>query len=266
MSVTDVTPIPTDQSNYVLALELLGLVCALICFLRVAGYTALQVRQHTLVDNPRSPQTFAVAPLAGALFAASVILLFFLGSILSYLLIMVGIGVFLAAAQRSADYQFGLGRVSVFNLVRWSLVICGAVFFVELPLSHLIDRLMTWLQVPHPEQQAVEMFRKIRSPSEIIGFILYSSLAVPLFEELFFRGFLYSFLKRFTSTWGAIILSAGIFAFAHQNLASVVPLWLLGIVLAVAYEHTGSLLLPMCIHGCFNLITAVSLLVEKSSS
>jgi membrane protease YdiL (CAAX protease family) len=34
----------------------------------------------------------------------------------------------------------------------------------------------------------------------------------------------------------------------------------------VAYEHTGSLLLPMCIHGCFNLITAVSLLIEKSSS
>ena len=150
--------------------------------------------------------------------------------------------------------------------MRWSLVVCGAVFFVELPLSHLIDRVMTWLQVPHPPQEAVEMFRQIRRPGAILLFMLNAALVVPLIEELFFRGFLYSFLKRFTSTWAAIILSAGIFAFAHQNLASVIPLWLLGVVLAVAYEHTGSLLLPMCIHGCFNLITAVSLLIEKSTS
>jgi membrane protease YdiL (CAAX protease family) len=266
MNVTDVSPIPTDQPNYALALELLCLLLALICFLRVAGYTARQVRQHTLVGNLKSPDTFAVPALPGALFAASVLLLFFAQSIFCYLMVIAGIWAFLAAARRSAEYQFGLGRVSAFNLVRWSLVICGAVFFVELPLSHLIDRLMTWLQVPHPEQQAVEMFRQIRSPAEIALFMLNASLIVPLIEELFFRGFLYSFLKRFTSTWGAIILSAGIFAFAHQNLASVLPLWLLGVVLAVAYEHTGSLLLPMCIHGCFNLITAVSLLVEKSSS
>jgi membrane protease YdiL (CAAX protease family) len=266
MNVTDVSPIPTDQPNYVGALELLFVLLALICFVRVAGYTVRQMRQHTLVGTLRSPDTFPVAPLAGALFAGSVILLFFAQSFVCYLLVIAGIWAFLTVAQRSAEYQFGLSRVSAFNLVRWSLVICGAVFFVELPLSHVIDRLMTWLQVPHPPQQAVELFRQIRSPEEIMLFMLNASLVVPLIEELFFRGFLYSFLKRFTSTWGAIILSAGIFAFAHQNLASVVPLWMLGVVLAVAYEHTGSLLLPMCIHGCFNFITAVSLLIDKSTS
>jgi membrane protease YdiL (CAAX protease family) len=266
MNVTDVSPIRTDQPDYVLALELVFVLLALVCFVRVAGYTARQLRQHTLVDNLRSPETFAVPALPGALFAASVMLLFFAQSLFCYLVVIAGIWAFLTAAHRSAEYQFGLGRVSAFNLVRWSLVICGAVFFVELPLSHLIDRLMNWLQVPHPQQQAVEMFRQFHRPEEILLFMLNAVLVVPLIEELFFRGFLYSFLKRFTSTWAAIILSAGIFAFAHQNLGSVLPLWLLGVVLAVAYEHTGSLLLPMSIHGCFNLITAISLLVEKSAS
>ena len=266
MNVTDVSPIATDQPNYELALELLFVLLALVCFVRVAGYTARQMRQHTLIDNLKSPDTFAVPPVAGGLFAASVLLLFFAQSLFCYLLVIAGIWVFLAATQRSAEYQFGFSRVSASNLVRWSLVVCGAVFFIELPLSHLIDRVMTWLQVPHPQQEAVEMFRQFRRPAEILLFMLNAVLVVPLIEELFFRGFLYSFLKRFTSTWGAIVLSAGIFAFAHQNLASVLPLWLLGIVLATAYEHTGSLLLPMCIHGCFNLITAVSLLIEKSTS
>ena len=73
-------------------------------------------------------------------------------------------------------------------------------------------------------------------------------------------------MKRFTSIWPAIILSAGVFAFAHANLGSVLQLWLLGVVLGVAYEHTGSLLLPMAIHSCFNFITAISLLIEKGSS
>jgi membrane protease YdiL (CAAX protease family) len=266
MNVTDVSPIPTDQPNYVLAVELLFDLIALVCFIRVASYTARQIRQHTLVDNLKSPATFPVAPWPGALFAASVILLFFAHSPFSYVLIFGGILVFLTVEQQSAEVQFGLSRVSISNLTRWSLVICGAVFFVELPLSHVIDRLMTWLRVPNPPEDAVQVFREIRRPTGIIYFIAAATLLVPLIEELFFRGFLYSFLKRFTSTWGAIILSAGIFAFAHQNLASVVPLWMLGIVLAVAYEHTGSLLLPMCIHGCFNFLTAVSLLIDKSTS
>ena len=48
-----------------------------------------------------------------------------------------------------------------------------------------------------------------------------------------------------------------------MNLVAALPLWFLGIVLGLAYEHTGSLLLPIGIHACFNLATALSLLVDK---
>jgi len=266
MNVTDVAPVRPDQPGYVLALECLFLLVALFCFVRVSGYTVRQARLGTLVNSPRAPLPFPVVPAAGWLFALSVLLLVFLQSPIYYVLVPAGIWVFLAAERRSAEYQFGLGRLGTFNLLRFTLVICGAVFFLELPLTHVVDRVMNWLQVPHPPQQTVVTFEKYKRPDQIIVFILNAVLIVPLIEELFFRGFLYAFLKRFTSTWGAIILSAGVFAFAHVNLGSALPLWVLGIVLAAAYEHTGSLLLPMGIHGCFNFVTAISLLVEKGAS
>lgn len=266
MNVTDVSPIRTDRPDYVSALQLLFVLLALVCFVRVAAYTVRQVRLKTLIDSPRSPEAFAVSPLAGGFFAASVILLLFAQSPLYMLLVVAGIWAFLTVAQRSAEFQFGLGRMNALDLVRWGLVVCGAVFFIEVPLSHVIDRVMTALQLPHPEQESVETFRKFSRPDEIVLFLLQAVVISPMIEELFFRGFLYSFLKRFARTWLALILSAGVFAFAHANLGSVVQLWLLGIVLGVAYENTGSLLLPIAIHGCFNLITAVSLLIEKSAS
>ena len=266
MNVTDVAPIRTDQPGYETAIESLFLLVALFSFIRVATYAMQQGRQHTLVDSVRSPQTFPVTPAVGGVFALSIILLLFLQSPLYMLLSVAGLWVFLAAAKRSADYQFGLGRLGALQLLRWSLVACGAVFFLEIPLSHVVDRAMTVFHLPHPEQRSVELFRTFRHPTEVALFLLQAVILSPLIEELFFRGFLYSFLKRFTTTWGALVLSAGVFAFAHANLGSVLQLWLLGVVLGVAYEHTGSLMLPIGIHGCFNFVTAISLLIEKGFS
>jgi hypothetical protein len=88
----------------------------------------------------------------------------------------------------------------------------------------------------------------------------------PIIEEFFFRGFLMTFLKTYTSTIMAIVLSAGVFAVAHLNVGAVIPLWFLGIVLGIAYEHTGSLVVPIGIHACFNMVTGLDILIEKGNS
>jgi hypothetical protein len=119
--------------------------------------------------------------------------------------------------------------------------------------------------VPHPDQQSVETFRQYNQSSTILWFLLQAVFLFPVIEELFFRGFLLTFLKNHTSIGMAIVLSAGVFAFAHLNLGAVLPLWFLGIVLGVAYEHTGSLVVPMVIHACFNLATGLSLLMDKGN-
>ena len=266
MNVTDVSPVRIDRPDYMDGVEWLFILFALISFVRVAVYAIKQARNHTLVDSRKSPLPFPVPTAVGWLFAASVVMLLFAQSPFYMLMVVAGLWVFLTAERRSAEYQFGFSRVSALNIARWSLVVCGAVFFIEVPLSHAVDQVMTAIRLPHPEQQSVEIFRRYNKPSEIVLFMIQAVLISPLIEELFFRGFLFTFLKRYTATWFALVLSAGVFAFAHANLGSVLQLWFLGVVLGLAYENTGSLLLPIGIHGCFNFVTAISLLLEKGSS
>jgi membrane protease YdiL (CAAX protease family) len=112
----------------------------------------------------------------------------------------------------------------------------------------------------------VESFLQLANPSLIGWFIFQAVILSPIVEELFFRGFLLTYLKNYTTPALAIVLSGGVFACAHLNLGAFVPLWFLGIVLGIAYEHTGSLMVPMTIHGCFNLATALNLLLDKGNS
>ncbi len=204
---------------------------------------------------------------AGAwLFIANVMALLFTGSPYYMLLIVIGQAVLLLENNRTAEQQFGFARLSAPQLLRWSVIISGAVVVVATPAMQLFELALDALHFSHPEQQSVEDFRQVRQTALLIDFLIEAVVLAPLIEELFFRGFLLTWLKTYMSTWVALIVSAGIFAVAHQNLDSVLALWVLGIVLGVAYEHTGSILLPMAIHACFNLTTGLTLLAQKASS
>lgn len=80
----------------------------------------------------------------------------------------------------------------------------------------------------------------------------------PVAEELFFRGVLYGFFRR----WGisaALCITTIIFIFAHHNTGTIpVTQAIGGIVFAVAYEIEESLLVPIIIHILGN--TAIFLL------
>ncbi len=75
----------------------------------------------------------------------------------------------------------------------------------------------------------------------------------PIAEEIFFRGILYGFFRR----WGAptaIVLSTLLFVLPHTS-GSIIPVTQLigGILFAVAYEVEKNLLVPMLIHCLGNL-------------
>lgn len=96
-------------------------------------------------------------------------------------------------------------------------------------------------------------------PGEITLFFLIGGMVGPLAEEVFFRGILYGFFRR----WGvvlALVLSTLIFVLSHpSNHGIPVTRVVGGIVFAVAYEVEGSLMVPITIHVLGNLaIFAVS--------
>jgi hypothetical protein len=83
---------------------------------------------------------------------------------------------------------------------------------------------------------------------ETVLFFVVGGLIAPVTEEIFFRGYLYGFLRR----WGvlaAVVGSTLLFVAAHA-IGSVLPLTQLvgGILFALAYEATGNLMVPITIH------------------
>jgi uncharacterized protein len=83
-------------------------------------------------------------------------------------------------------------------------------------------------------------------------FMITAAIAAPLFEEYLFRGFLFPSLTRYFSVWQSIGLSGLIFAVAHLSVSEVLPLAVLGSILAYIYYRTGNLLASMLVHSLWN--------------
>jgi len=87
----------------------------------------------------------------------------------------------------------------------------------------------------------------------LVAFFLIGAFFAPLAEEIFFRGILYGFFRR----WGistAIILSTLLFVLPHTS-GHTLPITQMigGILFAVSYEVEKNLLVPITIHSLGNL-------------
>jgi len=79
----------------------------------------------------------------------------------------------------------------------------------------------------------------------------------PIIEEIIFRGLVLNELKKVVPACPAIILQAIIFGIYHMNPLQGVYASLLGIVLGIAAEKTGSIWTPILIHISFNSISTL---------
>jgi len=88
-------------------------------------------------------------------------------------------------------------------------------------------------------------------------------VAAPLSEEIFFRGFMYGGLRRRLAPWSAALVSGLVFGMLHftggGTITVVPPLLVLGVLLALLYERTGSLWLPIILHAVNNGLALIAL-------
>jgi hypothetical protein len=78
-------------------------------------------------------------------------------------------------------------------------------------------------------------------------------LAAPLCEEFIFRGLIFGGLRRSMPTWQAVVVSAAVFAAVHPTV-SMLPVFVVGLCTAWAYERNKTLLAPMLVHAGYNAI------------
>ncbi len=106
-----------------------------------------------------------------------------------------------------------------------------------------------------PLQEDVQI---LQSSPDIVLLSLIALLAcigAPLMEEVLFRGYIYPVVKTFSGTGIALVFSGVLFSLIHYNLASLPTLIVMGILLALAYEKTRCLWVPIIAHCIFNSAT-----------
>jgi len=95
----------------------------------------------------------------------------------------------------------------------------------------------------------------------VMMYIIISVFIGPVAEEVFFRGIIYGFFRR----WGiiaALIASSLLFILAHSVIRGVpIPQVVGGIVFALAYEIEGSLVVPITIHILGNIAMLIVSLI-----
>lgn len=105
-------------------------------------------------------------------------------------------------------------------------------------------------------QQILDDVRK--SPALYLSVLIGGAVLAPIGEEIFFRGFVYNCARqRLGRGWG-LVLSSALFSLVHLGPLVLLPIFLVGVVLALAYERTGSLWVPIFMHATFNGVQLIA--------
>lgn len=109
------------------------------------------------------------------------------------------------------------------------------------------------------------LFAKHVAPQESTFFgipwwarILCYEIVAPISEELVFRQVIYKRLRGISSVWVAIIISALLFGLYHGNLVQGIYAFIMGCLLALVYEWTGSFAAPVLFHMIANHLSDIT--------
>ena len=150
-------------------------------------------------------------------------------------------------AGRPTAAQFGLRRVKLALAAGW----VAAVWFAFLLFSGI------WaaaLQITENDDLPQELGAE-DSTAALVAVAVLVCVAAPIAEELFFRGFCFTALRRWIGVAGGAIATGVIFGLIHAGSADavfLVPLAFFGAALCLLYHRTGSLLPCMVLHALNN--------------
>ena len=204
---------------------------------------------HRGAQQPVAPKL----PDAAAMITAVVVNTMIFGAVI--------FGILTSLYARRIDWRacFGLravGPLGVAGRAMWLLALAIPLITGSLMISHLL----LGSGAGDDEQEIVRFFAGSKSTGAKWAVALSAMVLAPVQEEFVFRGYLYPALKRYGGPFLGLAINALLFAGIHLHLPSFAGLFVLAACLTLAYEWTGSLLVPMAMHALFNSITVVNLL------
>lgn len=112
-------------------------------------------------------------------------------------------------------------------------------------------------------QGPVQLLRESNDVALLAALAVSAVLIAPVTEEVIFRGYLYPVVKRYSDRWFATGFTGLVFGVIHMNLFGFPLLAMIGIVLVLLYEKTGSLWVSMACHTAFNATSVGLILLSR---
>lgn len=175
---------------------------------------------------------------------------------------IVGLTALEGAALLSGIYLLGVRRKHVFwqdigfrppeqRWIKWAVGI-ALLLIPVVGLIALAIQMMLGLPLENPQLDFLlpQQFNWLGA----IAMVLLGGVIIPIAEEAFFRGVLYTWMRQYAPAWAAILLSSMIFGALHGDISVAGATFVMGIILAWFYERSNSLWAPITIHILNNSI------------
>jgi hypothetical protein len=118
-------------------------------------------------------------------------------------------------------------------------------------VSALLQSLLDLLGVRQTQLRELAWIREL----DLVGFaavFLIGAIGAPLAEELYFRGYVFAAYLRQKGPLVAYVLSGAVFAALHLNREALLPIFILGMMLAWMYKRSNSIIPPITAHALNN--------------
>ena len=173
--------------------------------------------------------------------------------------------IFIFLKQHAMNWRDAFGFRQA-NLTK-SLLLAALVLLLSLPVVLGLEQISAaglekfgW----QPEdQRAVELILNAKSPW-LRGYLAFFAMVLaPVAEEFIFRGVLFPFIQQLGWPKLAWFGVSFVFALIHVNAPTLVPLFVLALVLTWLYQKTDCLLAPIAAHSLFNTANLVILFTQN---
>ncbi|UTR06134.1 CPBP family intramembrane metalloprotease [Alkalihalobacillus sp. LMS6] len=164
------------------------------------------------------------------------------------------LGVYVIALR---PHQLSWHAVGVrrFSQTYWKWIIVWTIVLIVASL--LIVILMDLFQMSTENEKTESLTADMNWLTFSIGFIS-AAIISPIYEEIFYRGFLYRWFRVKWGMWAGLLCSSFIFTIVHVPTYNTLPVnFISGLVFAWTYEKTGSILPAILIHGTFNGLAVI---------
>ncbi len=164
--------------------------------------------------------------------------------------------VFLRLIKRSYK-DLGLGTFARSHLL-FGLLVGLFLFLVVGSLENILEK---YWDITSPRSFTLVLL-KAGYTWQLPILLVLGGIAIPLKDEILFRGLLYPALRRVFGRGIGIIFSGVVFAFMQFNIIGFFPFFIEGVVLSWLYERSSSLWPSIIAHSTWNILVAVLLWIQ----